>query len=110
MKFFIIPVKFPHAHYLANYNLVLCASCSTRTAVAPVKPPELTVLLLAGSGSLRVRGSPVDVPRLLILRRTIVASTPPVAEPPQTLDVVLTRNGSARVLFPKNYALCPNAV
>ena len=36
-------------------------------------------------------------------------STPPVAEPPQTLDVVLTRNGSARaacVLFPKKYALC----
>ena len=74
--------------------------------MVPVKLPELTVLLLAGSGSLRVRGSPVDDP---ILRRTIVALSAAVAEPPQTLDAVLTRNGSARaarVLFPKNYALC----
>ena len=67
MKFDIIPIKFPHyAHYLPNdayQNLVLCASCSMRTAVVPVKPPELTVLLLAGSGSLRVRGSPRQRPQ-----------------------------------------------
>ena len=116
---------------------LLCVNVfSRRTAVAPVKPPEPTVLLLAGSGSLRVRGSPRWRPQTphpqtnycrhrpqrhqwqsqWQSRHKHSTSTSYISAINNTEVYYYTQTcrytrgphvqRGARVLFPKNYALC----